>query len=152
MKRLLGKAIVLSGVSVLVFMLGIAIGFVKEANSNDDVQAVQCEVSEASGYVYEEIMPQYLDACCIAELEEIVFDLYLEDCTNYCAECDLYYYDDCVCWNDECGSDCELCLEFDYMMYIEDNQEMIQEIADEMLIGIQEDYMNRETELVYCEF
>ena len=144
MKRLVGVVLVALGL----VGLGIAIGFNKEAR-NDGVQAVRCE---EVGYVYEETMPQYLDACCIEELEEIVFDLYLEDCTNYCAECDLYYYDDCVCWNDECGSDCEYCLEFDYMMYIEDNQEMIQELADEMLIGIQEDYMDRETELVYCEF
>ena len=148
MKRLVGVVLVALGL----VGLGIAIGFNKEAR-NDGVQAVQCEVSEANGYVYEETMPQYLDACCIEELEEIVFDLYLEDCTNYCAECDLYYYDDCVCWNEECGSnDCEYCLEFDYMMYIEDNYDMIQELADDMLIRIQEDYMDRETELVYCEF
>ena len=147
MKRLVGVVLVALGL----VGLGIAIGFNKEASDNG-VQAVQCEVSEASGYVYEETMPQYLDACCIAELEEIVWDLYLEDCTNYCAECDLYYYDDCVCWNEECGSDCELCLEFDYLMYIEDNYDMIQELAEQLLEEMQYDYIYRTNEVVICEF
>lgn len=133
--------------------VGVLVGMKQEVNEMSDVQAVQCDTNEVSGYVYEETMPEYLGACCIEELEEMVFKMYLEDCTNYCAECDLYYYDDCVCWNDECGSnDCEYCLEFDYMMYIEDNQEMIQELADEMLEAKREDYMDRETELVIYEF
>lgn len=148
MKKVLVRMLIVGALVTGLVGLGVAMSFIREAKSNG-VQAVQCE---SIGYVYEEEMPQYLDACCIEELEEIVFDLYLEDCTNYCAECDLYYYDDCVCWNDECGSDCELCLEFDYLMYIEDNYDMIQEIADEMLIGIQEDYIDKETVLITYEF
>lgn len=129
--------------------LGIAMSFVKESKEVEGISTVPCQ---EVGFVYEETMPEHLPVCCVEELEEMVFEMYLEECTNYCAECDLYYYDDCVCWNKECGSDCEYCLEFDFMMYIEDNYDMIQELADEMLIGIQEDYMDRETELVIYEF
>ena len=120
---------------------GIAIGFTKEANNNEGVSAVQC-MSEANvGYVYSETRPEYLDVYAMAELEDMVYDMYLEECTEYCEHCDLYYYDDCMC--NACATDCYECGEYDFDMFIEDNYDEIKVMAEELLNYMQEDYDDR---------
>ena len=148
MKKVLVGMLIGLGLVVGVLATGIAIGFTKEANEVSD-EHVHCE---EIGFVYEEKMPQYLPEYELECFEEMVFEMYLEECTNYCAECDLYYYDDCVCWNEECGSDCAECLEFDYMMYIEDNAERIEDLYWNIVYQIQDAYISETNEIEYCNF
>jgi hypothetical protein len=97
-------------------------------------------------------MPQYLSTCCVAELEERVFDMFLEDyCTNYCEECDCYYYEIC-----DCEVPCEECnesVECDFKVFICDNYDLIMDLADEMLEEIQQE-AKRDSMTYYelCEF
>ena len=138
MKRLVGVVLVALGL----VSLGIAIGFNKEAKSNEGVSAVQC------GYVYEEHEPEYLPVRYIDEFEEHIWDMYISEyCVNYCGTCDSYSYEHCLCC--ECTDDSE-CSELDYQLFIEDNMEAIADEYYEWLSWIQEDY--REMNSVVYEF
>lgn len=138
MKRLVGVVLVALGL----VSLGIAIGFNKEAKSNEGVSAVQC------GYVYEEHEPEYLPVRYIDEFEEHIWDMYISEyCVNYCGTCDSYSYEHCLCC--ECTDDSE-CSELDYQLFIEDNMEAIADEYYEWLSWIQEDY--REMNYVVYEF
>ena len=138
MKRLVGVVLVALGL----VSLGIAIGFKKEAKSNEGVSAVQC------GYVYEEHEPEYLPVGYIDEFEEHIWDMYISEyCVNYCGTCDSYSYEHCLCC--ECTDDSE-CSELDYQLFIEDNMEAIADEYYEWLSWIQEDY--REMNYVVYEF
>jgi hypothetical protein len=96
-------------------------------------------------------MPQYLSACCVAELEERVFDMFLEDyCTNYCEECDCYYYEICDC--EVPCAECNEPVECDFAIFVCDNYDMIMDLADEMLEMIQQSYMDSMTYYELCEF
>jgi hypothetical protein len=108
--------------------------------------------SEASECENDSNMPQYLSACCVAELEERVFDMFLEDyCTNYCEECDCYYYEICDC--EYACAECSESVECDFKVFICDNYDMIMELADEMLEEIQQE-AKRDSMTYYelCEF
>ena len=97
-------------------------------------------------------MPQYLSACCVAELEERVFDMFLEDyCVNYCEECDCYYYEICDC--EVPCAECNESVECDFTTFICDNYDYIMSIADDLLEEVQEiiEEANRVV-LVYYEF
>ena len=108
--------------------------------------------SEASECENDSNMPQYLSACCVAELEERVFDMFLEDyCTNYCEECDCYYYEICDC--EVPCAECNESVECDFKVFICDNYDMIMDLADEMLEMIQQE-AKRDSMSDYelCEF
>ena len=94
--------------------------------------------SEASECENDSNMPQYLSACCVAELEERVFDMFLEDyCTNYCEECDCYYYEICDC--EYACAECNEPVECDFAIFVIAERDMILDLADEMLEEIQQE-------------
>lgn len=107
--------------------------------------------SEASECENDSNMPQYLSAYELACFEEMVFDIFLEEyCVNYCEECDCYYYEIC-----DCEVPCEECnesVECDFKVFICDNYDMIQDLADEILEMIQQSYMDSMTDYELCEF
>lgn len=121
----------------IVIGLGLVIGFGLEISACES----ECDSN----------MPQYLSACCVAELEERVFDMFLEDyCTNYCEECDCYYYEICDC--EYACAECNEPVECDFKVFICDNYDMILDLADEMLEEIQQSYMDSMTDYELCEF
>lgn len=130
--------------------LGIAMSFVEESKEVEGISTVPCQ---EVGYVYEETMPEHLCVGCVEELEEMIWDIYVEEyCVNECDECDSYYYKECMCDSCEDGNDCYECLQADYEIFIEDYYDMIMDMADEMLIQEQDAFMYRANELVYYEF
>ena len=119
-------------------------------------QEYACECGRCEGIIDEEskeenIVMTYEE---LMQFEEMIWDIYCEEyCTNYCEECDYYYYTECMC--DACYSDCEDCLNYDYMLFIEDNYDMIMDIYEEVLDEL-EDYRiakeKEETVMIICEF
>ena len=131
------KNLVISIVIIGALVTGLVIGFGLEVNACES----ECDSN----------MPQYLSACCVAELEERVFDMFLEDyCVNYCEECDCYYYEICDC--EVPCAECNEPVECDFKVFICDNYEAIADLADEMLEDIQQDYMDSMTYYELCEF
>lgn len=86
--------------------------------------------------------------------EEMVFDMYLEACVNACDECGYYYYEECMC-ESECNEreECDECFYYDYELFIADNYEMIIDLAEDIVIDIQEtiEEMNQAS-VMYYEF
>ena len=106
-------------------------------------------------YVYEEIFASEANVVMSYEelyvFEEMVFDMYLEECVNYCEECDCYYYEICDC--EVPCAECNESVECDFSIFICDNYDYIMSIADDLLEEIQEiiEEANRVV-LVYYEF
>ena len=126
-------------------VISIVIGLVLVIGFGFEVNACESECDSN--------MPQYLSACCVAELEERVFDMFLEDyCTNYCEECDCYYYEICDC--EVPCAECNESVECDFAIFVIAERDMIMDLADEMLEMIQQDYIdaNVMTDYELCEF
>ena len=81
--------------------------------------------------------------------DEMIHDLYIEEyCTNYCEDCDCYYYKYCVCNTpDEYCADC-----LDYETFISDNYDMIMDYYEEVLRGILDRRNNPKVEVKIGEF
>lgn len=113
------------------------------------------EISVANieyNYTYEQQMPQYLDDCCVDELEDIVWDMYWNECTNYCEDCDCYYYEICDC--EYACAECSESVECDFKAFIIAERDMIMDLADDMLEDLQQSFMDSMTdyESVVVEF
>jgi hypothetical protein len=127
--------------------LGLVVGFgaMNEVNacddcSNEEIYMTQEEFNRFNSYVWDE--------------------LYLESCVNYCEECDIEYYEHCSC---ECREECEesgyeftpedeeYCWDYDYMLFIEDNYDMIMDIYEDVLEEIQESRIAKEREETVIE-
>ena len=148
--RKLGLVVLGMVVSVGLVAVGVVMGMKQESECNERVQAVQCQ-EVSVGYVYSESRPEYLDICAMNQLEDMVYEMYLEECTEYCEHCEYYYYDDCMC--NACATDCYECGEYDFDMFIEDNYEEIMVMAEELLNYMQEDYDDRNNIVnMVCEF
>ena len=116
-------------------------------------------------YVYEEIYMNEVNEEKAVEVnvvmnyeeyyvfEEMVFDIYLEACVNACDECGYYYYEECMCEACEEAEECDECFYYDYELFIADNYEMIIDLAEEILVDIQEtiEEMNQAS-VMYYEF
>ena len=92
----------------------------REISVNESVTNIE------NNYTYEQQMPQYLDACCVDELEDIVWDMYWDECTNHCEDCDCYYYEICDC--EYACAECDTTTECDFKAFIIAERDMIQEI------------------------
>lgn len=105
-----------------------------------------------NNYTYEQQMPQYLDDCCVDELEDIVWDMYWNECTNHCEDCNCYYYEICDC--EYACAECNEPVECDFMAFITAERDMIMDLADDMLEDLQQSYMDSMTdyESVAVEF
>lgn len=140
MKKLVMSIIIGLGMSVAV-----GFGAMNEANacddcSNEEIYMTQEEFNIFNSYVWDE--------------------LYLESCVNYCEECDIEYYEHCSC---ECREECEesgyeftpedeeYCWDYDYMLFIEDNYDMIMDIYEDVLEEIQESRIAKEREETVIE-
>jgi hypothetical protein len=138
------KKLVMSVIIGLGLVIGF--GFMNNANacddcSNEEIYMTQEEFNIFNSYVWDE--------------------LYLESCVNYCEECDIEYYEHCSC---ECRKECEeegyeftpedeeYCWDYDYQLFIEDNYDMIMDLADEILEMIQQSYMDSMTDYELYEF
>lgn len=132
------KNLVISIVIIGALVTGLVIGFGLEVNACES----ECDSN----------MPQYLSACCVAELEERVFDMFLEDyCTNYCEECDCYYYEICDC--EYACAECSEPVECDFAIFVIAERDMIMDLADEMLEMIQQEAKRDSiTDYDLCEF
>ena len=87
----------------------------------------------------------------LMRFDAVIYDLYLEEyCTNYCEDCDSYYYRECMC--DACYTDCEDCLSFDYELFVSDHYDMIMNAYEEILNGIIERRNNPQVEVVPSYF
>ena len=88
----------------------------------------------------------------LMRFDAVIYDLYLEEyCTNYCEECDSYYYKECMC--NACSADCEECLSYDYELhFIMDHYDMIMDAYEEILSGIIERRNNPQVEVVPSYF
>jgi hypothetical protein len=85
-------------------------------------QEYACECGRCEGIICEE--PEEKNVVMTYDelmiFNEMIWDIYCEEyCTNYCEECDYYYYTECMC--DAC--DCEDCLNYDYELFVEDANE-----------------------------
>ena len=110
-------------------------------------QEYACECGRCEGITEENVVMTYEEVC---EFECYVWnELYIKSCVNYCEECDYYYYAECMC--NACYSDCEDCLEYDYMLFIEDNYDMIMDIYEDVLEEIQESRIAKEREETVIE-
>ena len=77
--------------------------------------------------------------------DEMIWDIYCEEyCTNYCEECDYYYYTECMC--DACYSDCEDCLNYDYELFVADKYDMIMDIYEDIMNQLEEYRIAKERE------
>jgi hypothetical protein len=157
-RRLMVKAIkryvmeVIQGILIGVILSFAVLGIVcmvtlhdmREISTNENVANIE------NNYTYEQQMPQYLDSYCIDELEDIVWDMYWDKCTNHCEECDCYYYEICDC--EYACAECDTTTECDFKVFVCDNYDMIMDLADEMLEMIQQSYMDSITDYELCEF
>lgn len=100
------------------------------------------QADEMSYMTYDELM----------QFDKMIYNLYLEEyCTNYCEECDSYYYKECMC--NACSADCEECLSYDYEIhFIMDHYDMIMDAYEEILSGIIERRNNPQVEVVPSYF
>ena len=100
------------------------------------------QADEMSYMTYDDLM----------RFDAVIYDLYLEEyCTNYCEECDSYYYKECMC--NACSADCEECLNYDYELhFIMDHYDMIMDAYEEILSGIIERRNNPQVEVVPSYF
>jgi hypothetical protein len=127
--------------------LGLVVGFgaMNEVNacddcSNEEIYMTQEEFNRFNSYVWDE--------------------LYLESCVNYCEECDIEYYEHCSC---ECRKECEeegyeftpedeeYCWDYDYMLFIEDNYDMIMDIYEDIMNQLEEYRIAKEREETVIE-
>ena len=87
----------------------------------------------------------------LMRFDAVIYDLYLEEyCTNYCEDCDSYYYKECMC--DACYADCEDCLSFDYELFVSDHYDTIINAYEEILSGIIERRNNPQVEMAPSYF
>ena len=110
-------------------------------------QEYACECGRCEGIIEEDVVMTYEE---VMRFEQVMYDIYCEEyCTNYCEECDYYYYAECMC--NACYSDCEDCLEYDYQLFIEDNYDMIMDIYEDVLEEIQESRIAKDREETVIE-
>lgn len=133
--------------AMVIIGLGLMVGFgaMNEVNacddcSNEEIYMTQEEFNIFNSYVWNE--------------------LYMKSCVNYCEECDIEYYRHCSC---ECRKECEeegyrftpedeeYCWDYDYMLFIEDNYDMIMDIYEDVLEEIQESRIAKEREETVIE-
>ena len=100
------------------------------------------QADEMSYMTYDELM----------QFDKMMYNLYLEEyCTNYCEECDSYYYKECMC--NACSDNCQDCYMYDYELYfIIDCYDMIMDQYEEVLSGIIERRNNPQVEVVPSYF
>lgn len=100
------------------------------------------QADEMSYMTYDELM----------QFDKMMYNLYLEEyCTNYCEECDSYYYKECMC--NACSDNCQDCYMYDYEFYfIIDCYDMIMDQYEEVLSGIIERRNNPQIEVVPSYF
>lgn len=119
-------------------------------------QEYACECGRCEGIICEKNVVMTYEK--LMRFEERIWNIYCEEyCTNYCEECGVRYYEECMCeaLENGCGTDCEVCSLYDYELFIEDNYDMIMDLADEILEEIQESMIAREKEsnvIVIYEF
>lgn len=122
---------------ILAMIIGLVMGFTTNINACDDCY-------EETNYImtYSEMM-KFDDM--------IYYDLYLElYCTNYCEDCDFYYYKECMC--DSCYDECVDCLEYDYELFVSDNYDKIMDLYEETLELLIENRNNPKVEVRYNYF
>lgn len=100
------------------------------------------QADEMSYMTYDELM----------QFDKMMYNLYLEEyCTNYCEDCDTYYYKECMC--NACSDNCQDCYMYDYEFYfIIDCYDMIMDQYEEVLSGIIERRNNPQVEVVPSYF
>ena len=133
----------------LTIWLGLSFGssMVIVGESSNDVASVQNIISTnavVNNFKYEEQAPIALPVEYYHKFESDIFDCYLEECSNYCSDCDYYYYKSCNC--NACYSDCADCSDYDYELYIDDNYDIILEYYDFLLEVAQEQFFKNQME------
>ena len=115
-------------------------------------QEYACECGKCEGIICEENVVMTYEE--LMQFEERIWNIYCEEyCTNYCEECDYYYYTECMCG--ACYGDCEDCLNYDYELFIADNYDMIMDIYEDIMNQLEEYRIAKEREetvIVICEF
>lgn len=97
-----------------------------------------------NNFKYEEQVPIALPVEDYHKFEHDIFDCYLKECSNYCSDCDYYYYKSCNC--NACYSDCADCSDYDYELFIDDNYDMVLEYYDFLLEVAQEQFFKNQME------
>lgn len=133
----------------LTIWLGLAFGnsMVIAGETTNDVTSVASVVSTntiVNNFKYEEQAPVALPVEDYHKFEDDIFECYLEECVNYCSECDYYYYKECNC--NACYSDCADCSDYDFELFIDDNYDMIMEYYDFLLEVAQEQFLENQEE------
>jgi hypothetical protein len=157
-RRLMVKAIkryvmeVIQGILIGVILSFAVLGIVCMVTLHDmrEISVNESVANIENNYTYEQQMPQYLDSYCIDELEDIVWDMYWDKCTNHCEDCDCYYYEICDC--EYACAECNEPVECDFKAFIIAERDMIMDLADEMLADLQQSYMDSMTDYELCEF
>jgi hypothetical protein len=132
----------------LTIWLGLSFGgsMVIAGESSNDVTSVASVSTNAvvNNWEYEEQAPIALPVSYYDDFEHDIFELYLEQCDNYCSDCDYYYYKECNC--NVCYSDCADCSDYDFELFIDDNYDMILEYYDFLLEVAQEQFFKNQME------
>lgn len=110
-------------------------------------QEYACECGRCEGIIdeanEESIIMSYQE---FGIFEEMIWDMFLEDyCTNYCEECDCYYYEICDC--EVPCAECNEPVECDFAIFVCDNYDYIMSIADDLLEIIED--MNQQVLVIY---
>ena len=134
---------------ILTIWLGLSFGssMVIAGESSNDVASVQNIISTntvVNNWEYEEQAPVALPVEDYHKFESDIFDCYLKECSNYCSDCDYYYYKSCNC--NACYSDCADCSDYDYELFIDDNYDMVLEYYDFLLEVAQEQFFKNQME------
>lgn len=131
--------------AMVVIGLGLVAGFGAMNSASACEDCMTNEVSEKNVVMtYDELMM----------FDEMIYDIYCERyCTNYCEDCDSYYYEECMC--EACYGDCYDCLIYDYELFVEDYYELIMNIYEDVLDDLEESRIANEEsneEMIICEF
>jgi hypothetical protein len=126
----------------LAIWLGGALAVISGESSND-VTSVSTN-TVVNNWEYEQQAPVALPVEYYDDFESHIFECYLKECSNYCSDCDCYYYKECMC--NACYTDCPDCSDYDYELYIDDNYDMILEYYDYLLEVAQEQFFKNQME------
>lgn len=162
-------------IASIIIGLGLVVGFSSDINACDDEMCAKefaievrdehidmdcCEEEhtaclECEGYFCADLtcwcgeeVTSYMTDIEMMNFSDMIHDIYLEEyCTNYCEDCDSYYYKECMC--DACYSDCEECADYDYELFIMDYNDIIMDEYYEVLRGIIDSRNNPKVEVEY---